>query len=131
MMQNVPNSLKQRHREWVDVVNRRDIDAYANLLSEKAVWIPPGQPPIVGRHAFKQWLTPFFNEFRYDFSITGEQFTIAGEWALERAEFISRMTPVDGGNTMEHSGSFTVIWHLESDDRWYIDRYVDDTGLKS
>lgn len=130
-MQNVPKSLIQRHREWVDVVNQRDIEAYANLLSEKAVWIPPGQPPIIGRQAFKQWLKPFFNDYRYDFTITGEQFNISGDWALERAEFTSRMTPVNGENTMEHSGSFTVIWHREHDNRWYIDRYVDDTGLQS
>ena len=130
-MHSLPTALKERHEEWIEVVNQRDIEAYADLLSEKAVWIPPGQQPIIGRQAFKQWLDPFFNEYEYDFSITGEQFKIAGEWALERAEFTSRMTPLDGENTMEHSGSFTVIWHRESDERWYIDRYVDDTGLQS
>lgn len=126
---NVPESLKKQHEKWIDVVNNGDINAYTNLLAENAVWIPPGQQPIIGREAFKQWLSPFFGKFSYRFSISEEQIKVAGEWAFEKARFTSEMTPISGGEPMKHSGTFTVLWNQGQDKTWYIDRYVDDTDL--
>lgn len=126
---NIPESLRKQHKSWIDVVNNEDIDAYANILAENAVWIPPGQKPIIGREAFKQWLTPFFSKFSYEFSITEEQFLVSGNWAFERAKFTSIMTPESGGEPMTHSGTFTVFWHRSKDNYWYIERYIDDTNL--
>lgn len=128
-MQNVPEPLIERHQEWIDVVNAGDSDTYANLLAENAVWIPPGQDPITGRTAFKQWLTPFFDAFSYTFSISDVRIRVAGDWAIERAEFTSEMTPYNGGDPMKHTGTFTVLWHRDDDKVWYIERYFDDSDL--
>lgn len=128
-MKTIPQKLKERHREWIQVVNDGDIDAYTGILTEDAVWIPPGGEPIEGREAFKKWLTPFFNEFSYRFTITEERIKAAGGWALERAEFTSEMTSKKGGDSMIHSGTFTVLWTQKEDNRWYIERYIDDTDL--
>lgn len=130
-MHGIPDSLKKRHQEWVEAVNNGNIDAYADLLAEEAVWIPPGSEPITGRKAFKEWLAPFMENYSYEFSITGEKIKAAGNRALERAKFTSRMTPESGGEPMTHSGTFTVLWHrdVDKDGRWYIERYIDDSDL--
>ncbi len=125
----VPESFKTQHEKWIKVVNDRDIKGYANLLTENAVWMPPGQKPVIGRDAFKQWLTPFMSEFSYEFIISEERVRVTGDWALEKARFTSRMTPSSGGETREHSGTFTVLWKRAQDRKWYIDRYMDDTNL--
>jgi uncharacterized protein (TIGR02246 family) len=125
----IPDSLKKQHYKWIDIVNNGDIDAYVNLLTENAVWIPPGQQPIIGRRAFKQWLAPFLGKYSYEFSITDERIKVAGDWALERGKFTSEMTPNSGGKSMKHSGSFTVLWKRGKDKEWYIDRYIDDSDL--
>jgi|AntRauTorckE6833_2_1112554.scaffolds.fasta_scaffold24684_1 uncharacterized protein (TIGR02246 family) len=125
----VPESLRKQHRKWISVVNNKNIDEYANILAEDAVWIPPGQQPIIGRKAFKQWLAPFFDKFSYDFAISDEQFIVSGNWAFERAKFTSKMTPNSGGDPMTHSGTFTVFWHRNKENKWYIERYIDDTNL--
>jgi ketosteroid isomerase-like protein len=41
--------LLDRRRAWSDAVNARDIDAYADIVAEDVVWIPPSGDAIVGR----------------------------------------------------------------------------------
>lgn len=121
-------SIQQRHKEWINIVNRGDAEAYAGLLAEDAVWFPPTGDPIVGRDAFSEWLSPFFSRFEYDFTITNERFRIAGDRAVEKGTFTSVMSPVVDGDPMEHSGTFTVLWRCERQ-QWYIERYIDDTDI--
>lgn len=128
-MHEVPESFKKRHNKWVEIVNSGNVEAYAKLLAEEVVWIPPGQQPITGREAFKEWLSPFMDKYSYDFSITDEQIRVSGDWVFERARFISKMTPLEGGEPMKHSGTFSVLWNRGSDNKWYIERYIDDSDF--
>ncbi|MCW9706642.1 YybH family protein [Fodinibius salsisoli] len=125
----IPDSLIKQHQNWINAVNNENIDEYANILAEDAVWIPPGQQPIIGRKAFRQWLKPFFGKFSYDFSISDERFLVSGNWAFERAKFTSKMTPNSGGDPMAHSGTFTVLWNQDDEDNWLINRYIDDSNI--
>lgn len=127
-MKDKSETLQQRHKEWIDIVNRGDAEVYAGLLTEDAVWFPPEGDPFKGRTAFKEWLSPFISRFDYDFSITEERFRIMGDRAISRGKFTSVMIPKEGGEPMQHSGTFTVLWWREGEE-WYIDRYIDDTDM--
>ncbi len=122
------DSFQKRHKEWIDIVNNGDAEAYAGLLTEDAVWFPPGGYPIEGRAAFKKWLDPFFGRFVYEFSVTNERIRITADRAVEKGEFTSLMTPKGGGEPMKHSGTFTVLWKWEGEG-WNIERYIDDTDM--
>ncbi|MEX2374025.1 MAG: SgcJ/EcaC family oxidoreductase [Dehalococcoidia bacterium] len=126
----LPTGLKQSHRSWVEAVNETDLDAYANLVSEDVVWIPPGQAAIQGRIAFADWLKPFFARYHYEFTIADPSVRVAGDWAVEKGNFRSQMIPRSGGNAMDHRGQFIVLWLKDTDSVWRIDRYVDDTPTK-
>lgn len=122
-------SLQQRHREWIDIVNKGDTEAYPQLLTKDAVWFPPGGDPIVGRKAFREWVAPFFNRFTYDFDIRDERITAVEGRAVEKAVFTSEMTPKEGGKTLEHSGTFIALWLCDKSGIWRIERYIDDTDM--
>lgn len=129
-MKSIPDSLLKRHRQWIDIVNKGDVDRYAGLLTDDAVWIPPGQEPIRGPEAFKNWLSPFMKQYRYEFTISDERFLVSGNRALERARFRSEMiSRKEDGRVFTHSGTFTVFWYRDDKGQWYIERYIDDTGL--
>lgn len=113
-------SLQHCHKGWIDIVNRGDAKAYVGMLAEDAVWFPPEGEPIEGRTAFKEWLSPFFSRFNYDFSIADEQFRISGDRAVSKGKFTSIMTPKEGGEAMQHSGMFIVLWRREGEE-WYME----------
>lgn len=128
-MSGEPEALADRREAWVAAVGARDLDAYAELVTEDVVWLPPGQDAVVGRRAFRDWLRPFFEAYEYEFSVSEVRSRRAGSWAVERGRFSSRMRPAGGGSPMAHGGSYTILWRLDGDGAWRIERYVDDTDL--
>lgn len=123
----LPDGLAGSHRAWIDAVSGTDLDAYAEVVCEDLVWWPPGQDPVEGRAAFRDWLAPFFERFAYEFSVEDPVFRVAEGRAVEKAGFRSRMTPRAGGDAMVHAGRFIALWRRDEDGRWRIERYVDDT----
>lgn len=128
-MNTLPEHFLKRHHEWIKVVNDRNLAGYVNLLKEDGIWIPPGQEPLIGREAFKSWLKPFFDQFRYNFTVKNERFRMAGNRVVEKGSFETVMTPENDGEPMAHSGTFTILWHRDEDRNWCIEFYIDDTGL--
>jgi uncharacterized protein (TIGR02246 family) len=123
------DELWERHQEWTRVVNTRDVEAYAELVAEDIVWIPPAGEAVVGRQAFREWLEPFFGSYHYEYSSSNSRYRPAGDWIAESGEFETRMTPVSGGSPMSHVGSYMVIWRRDRDGAWRIERYVDQSSL--
>ena len=118
-----PPELTSSHRAWTDAVNDTDIAAYAEIVCEDVVWLPPEEEALEGRDAFRRWLEPFFERY----TISDAAIRVAGRWAVEKARFRSVMTPSTGGDDMEHVGRCIVLWREDEDGSWRIDRYVDDS----
>lgn len=110
---------------WVAAINDGSLERYVDLLAPDIIWVPPGADAIVGRAAVSDWLAPFFETYRYEFALDVEDFRPAGAMAVERGSFLTRLIPRGGGASMEHGGSYLVLWR--NDDEWRIDRYVDLT----
>jgi uncharacterized protein (TIGR02246 family) len=123
-------AIERRRHDWISAVNVRNVDAYLDLLTEDAVWIPPGQLALSGHAAFQAWVQPFFERFFYKFTITDATVRMAGNWAVERATFHSTVTPVSGEPPAQHSGLYLVFWRRETDGLWRIERYFDETSTK-
>lgn len=116
-------AIEQQRQRWIAAVNARDVDQYVSLLTTDVVWFPPGQPALHGREEFEAWVRPFFERFRYEFSIPESVVRTAGDWAIDRGQFQSRMTAQTKESAGKHSGQYLVIWRRE--DVWRIERYVD------
>jgi uncharacterized protein (TIGR02246 family) len=121
----------KRHEQWRAAVNARDLDAYAELVAEDVVWIPPAGEALVGREAFRRWLAPFFGAYAYEYSVSNIRWLPAGDWVAESSRFASRMTPAGGGSTMSHVGAYMALWKRDADGVWRIDRYVDQTAFEN
>lgn len=42
-------------RQWVEAVNRGDVDAILDLYAEDAWFLPAGSPPLHGRDEIREW----------------------------------------------------------------------------
>jgi uncharacterized protein (TIGR02246 family) len=117
--------IRRMRRHWVHVVNAGDLERYAELLTQDAVWIPPGQPPVQGRKAIREWLEPIFREYRYDFALRGSRVQVAGDWAVERGVFDSSLERRADGDRHRHKGTYIVLWRQDESGEWRIERYID------
>lgn len=128
-LREVEEELRRRRAEWRSVVNRGDIDAYARLVTEDVVWLPPIGEPIEGRDAFRSWLEPFMNRYDYDFQVEPRRVRAFEGWCVEAGTFRSVMTKKGTEEPQEHGGTYLVLWRRDAaDGRWRIERYVDGFG---
>ena len=119
-------AIAHQRQQWIAAVNARDVDRYLELLTDDVVWLPPGQSALSGRRAFKAWVQPFFERYSYEFVITEPSVRLAGDWAVERGGFRTKMRSLDDGQTGRHAGTYLVLWRRESGDTWRIERYIDE-----
>jgi ketosteroid isomerase-like protein len=64
----------------------RDWDRYASFFTEDAVWMPPGQPPLVGKDAWWSWIGPKWQQSAFGqltVVTSHEEIVVAGDWAYE------------------------------------------------
>ena len=119
--------IEHQRQEWSAAVNARDVNRYLEILTEDVVWLPPGQRARSGKRDFESWVRPFFERFSYEFTITQADVRIAGDWAVERGAFQTKMTAMEDAQSGRHAGTYLVLWRRESDSRWRIERYIDET----
>lgn len=119
--------IEHRRQQWSAAVNARDVNRYLEILTEDIVWLPPGQPALSGKRDFESWVRPFFKRFSYEFIITEANVRVAGDWAVERGAFQTKMTATDDAQIGRHTGTYLVLWRREHDSRWRIERYIDET----
>lgn len=127
-MSGVVDAVAVRRREWVDAVNGGSLERYADLLAEDAVWLPPSGPPILGRDGFRRWLEPFFGRFEYDFFLEPARVIPFDGWCAEHGRFRSALTEKGGDTPQVHGGDYFVLWRLDPDGAWRIERHVDVSG---
>lgn len=122
-------AIRIRRQEWIDAINNNDLDKVSDLLSDDAVWMPPGMPALQGKGSIIEWMKPSFESFKHEYSITDIRIKGAGNWAVEQANFVSKLWPEDGGDATEHRGSYIMIWRWEKNNVWRIERYVDNSEV--
>lgn len=122
--------IDQRREAWIAALESGDADAYAELVTEDVVWMPPHGAALVGRQAFRSWLGPFLDAYEYEFSVDGVSTRETERWIAETGVFNSRMTPRGGGSPATHSGRYLLLWRHDRG-VWRIERYVDLGSLEA
>lgn len=118
-------AIEQRRQRWIDVTTAGDAASCVELLTEDAVWFPPGMmAALCGREPIRDWMAPFFELYEYEFTVLNSQLRLAGDWALDRGMFTSILTSRYDGRQTSHNGEYLISWKRESDGQWYIERYM-------
>lgn len=130
---NEADALKEigrRRERWIAAINGSNPEGFVAALTDDAVWLPVGQPAIVGKEQIRDWLTAPFAAFIYDYSVTDIQVRPAGRWVVEYARFRTKAEKREGGEAPPtHVGRYTILWRHSETAGWLIERYIDHTGL--
>ncbi len=121
--------IEQQRNSWIAAISAGDANAFLEILTQDAVWLPWGQPAISGRNRIREWLSDPFADYSYDYSVTDVRVRVAGMWAVERARFRTRAINRSGAEAPIHEGEYTILWRRTPGTGWLIERYVDHTGF--
>ena len=114
-------ALLKRDAEFVaEASEGRDVERIVSYWSADAVVAPPGQPPIVGRDALREYVQDSYEipAFNITWEATADpefssDFTMAYMWARNRVSFHD-----PDGNLVTIHGRALTIWRRESDGEW-------------
>ncbi len=109
-------TIKTSFAELVAVAEAGDADGYLRYITDDAVYLGPGAPPVVGSEAIHEFVAGFFAEWVFSFPAwTIEEIIVSGDLAVYRYAGVASFTKKDG------SDSF-------SEDRKYMDVFQEGIG---
>jgi len=110
------------NKRYLGSINDEDIATLSALTTEGHVMIAPNRAPIVGKKANDELNGGAFKQFNFDESWTPIETVVSGNLAFQRGTYTTAVTPKDGGDKREISGTFLRIYQRQSNGEWRMTR---------
>jgi len=99
-----------------------DIEGYLALLTEDALFLPPGLPSIGGEE-LRAWLREFLEQWRIEWlAFRHNETEVAGDLAFHRFSYSWRLEPKSGGPLRVSHRKGLLILRRSADGDWKIAR---------
>ena len=119
------HALNTLQKQIDEAIIAGDTERYVALLADDAVLMPPNGPPIVGKSAIRSWNQEMSKRFRIQkYAPVDQEIIQAGDWAFRRATFDWSLVPVAGGQPIQDSGKFIIIYKRQVDGSWRVARDI-------
>ena len=102
-----------------------DAEAYVKYITDDALILAPGQPPIQDKANIHSWLTLFFT--RYEFSLpqwTTNEVLVRGDVAIHRYSGVATLTSRKNGNVFVADRKYMDVLRKEADGQWRVARHM-------
>jgi len=96
--------------------NEGDLDAFMATVAEDAVYMPPGEPVLIGKESIRNWYD--FDNFSFDVTISSDEIEICGDWAIQRATWKGSWIQKDSGETTQIESKDIIIYRRQPDGSW-------------
>lgn len=107
---------------WHSATAAGNVDIVLNLLSEDAVFLSTGQPPMRGRDAFANGLRGLLLQRRIESTFEIHEIVISGDLAYAWTQLHVRIVTRETGDAMVRAGNALSILHREVDGAWRVTR---------
>jgi uncharacterized protein (TIGR02246 family) len=122
-------AIRRLYLEWIDAVREGDVDALAEMVTEDALFLATGAPPVAGREAVSEAYPAIFARHRIEQGFEEEELVIAGDWAFCRGLERFTATPRNGGPPVALAGRRALsILQKGADGRWRFARGMSNEG---
>jgi uncharacterized protein (TIGR02246 family) len=115
--------------EAVAAENAGDLAGFVGGVADDAVWLPPNEPPAVGKEAVRGYMRSFFDQFNINGTTSTEEIQVVGDWAFVRGIWTYTLTPKGSGDPQEQSSSFVLIVRRQPDGSWKWSRAIWNSNL--
>jgi uncharacterized protein (TIGR02246 family) len=128
MAETLPAGIEKLHQDDVAATLTRDLDALTALWDQDGVLLQPGQPPIIGKTAFREFLKQTFAQsasskvLKYAPQIQNVQ--VEGRIAYEWGFFDSTVRSSEDEQPMNFRARFVRILRRQPDGSWKFSRVM-------
>lgn len=119
-------AIRSSTEAWEEAARRGDWAAAAANYTEDALLFAPGQPPISGRKAIREWLQTWPPVGSIDLEI--QEIEGCQDLACVRGVYRLTLAP-PGADTVQDSGRFFEIRRRQPDGSWLIARDFTHSGV--
>jgi uncharacterized protein (TIGR02246 family) len=112
-------ALRAADRAWAAASEAKKAEESVAFLAEDAVMFPPGQPPLTGKAAIRQYIESSMKIPGFGIAWTTDHVEVAAGGGLGYAFGRSRYTiPGEDGSLQTIHAKGVTVWRKESDGRW-------------
>ena len=108
---------------WMDASKAGDIETVLGLMAEDAVFLVPGQPPMIGKSSYAAAARPKPNQTPPQIDGTSEiqEIKVLGDWAFMWTKLKVVMTPSGGATPVTRAGHTLTILNKQNG-KWVLAR---------
>jgi uncharacterized protein (TIGR02246 family) len=119
-------AIRTLFAEWKRASQAKDVDRLSTLITDDAVFLAPGQPPIRGRAAFEALYRQVLGAFVFEQDWVFEEIAVLGDWGYCWGRDSVTMTPIAGGPAVRASGAGLSILRRLADGSWVVARGINN-----
>jgi len=125
-------SIQRLTEDWTAAVRAKDILRLTDMVTEDAVFLPPGFPPIRGKQAVEAMYNSFFPQFSsVEQTATLEEVEVAGDLAYAWGTESFVLVPMTGGSPIEMQGKGMSILRRQPDGSWKFARGINNSAPRT
>jgi len=122
---NDEQAIRKLTEDWLAAVRAKDIPRLTNMITEDAVFLPTGQPPIRGKQAVAAMYNSFFPQFSsVEQVIFIEEIQVAGDWAFAWGTEKFVLVPHTAGSPIQMEGKGMSILKRQPGGSWRFARGI-------
>lgn len=107
---------------WLRATQGGEVDQVLSLMSEDAMFMSAGQPPMTGREAFARGLNKVLSENVIQSTSEVVEIVVSGDLAYCRTRLAVTITSKHGNLPILRNGDTLSILRKEADGKWRLTR---------
>ena len=107
---------------WLSATAAGDVETVLGLMTQDAMFLSAGQPPMIGREAFARGLTKVLSENVIESNSEIAEVVVCGDLAYCRTRLAVTITSKHGQLPMLRNGDTLSILRKEADGKWRLTR---------
>ncbi|MEP6509073.1 MAG: DUF4440 domain-containing protein [Gemmatimonadales bacterium] len=116
------SAAHRAHENYVRVINSNNIDSLTSMFTDDVIFLAANSKPILGKAAVREWAEGYIKAYHTHWDKPVQEFSVSGDYAVERYNYTSTDTPVAGGKDVVDTGWGLVVYHREPDGAWRVAR---------
>jgi uncharacterized protein (TIGR02246 family) len=121
-MQADEQEIRNLYATWRHAMLQEDLAGVLELVTDDAVFLVPGQPPVRGKQQFAELFEATRGQFRMEFQSEFDEISLHEDWAYVTSRLAVAMTPKSGGAPVRRAGHTLTILRKRADGHWAVAR---------